>query len=116
MVYVSAAAGIIGLVAVSSVGGLDTPGAAAASTVFVNVGGNISLPCVNASEDARVRWIWDGDRRRSPAAPPPLLGDGSLTLVAATLDDDGIVYTCQDAESNESLHSLLVRVRRRDMY
>ena len=77
----------------------------------VNAGENITLPCGdNSVKNLHVKWVWNTgpDQKRFHTSKK----DGNLSIVGV-VPEDSKVYTCQDTESNQSIHTVLVQVRAR---
>lgn len=101
---------------VASAGG-DVDGLQEArEVVSASEGANITLRCpypsshVEGKDGSGVLWVWDSLQDEGARFDH---SDGGNTLHISSLrPSDQKVYTCQDAESNESLHTVFVKVRK----
>ncbi len=87
----------------------ERPKASSSSkTLIRDVGAvNVTIHCERDDEDKSVNWIFDGRNRNVTFAP-----NGDLVLLNGLEAEDAKVYVCQDADSNESIHTVYVQVKK----
>ena len=92
----------------------DSAGGSGRETISADAGGNVTLHCPVIGGKS-VNWIVVP--RRGLNRPPPkdnnesgsILADGSKVLFDLD-EDDANEYICQDADSNESIHTVFLQV------
>ena len=78
--------------------------------MFANAGDNVTLLCPRQDGGGAVVWIWGAGAAVGAAGRFRPQSDGDLAILALEKEDSK-VYLCQDAESNESIHTVLLQVR-----
>ena len=110
----------------SSFSGVQT--AATNHTVAANEGTNITLKCEGTFGLTDVFWVWGSPMRTEGTSsssgrvgrdPPGEGGSAATRLwtgedgdlhISGVSEGDGRMYTCVDAESNQSIHTVFVKV------
>ena len=87
-------------------------GAGADETVVGDAGSNVTLAC-GGGDPKSVLWVWESASRESGRY---LKTDGGGLVIVTLRPDDNRVYTCQDAETNQSLHSVLLLVMNQTLW
>ncbi|XP_071746083.1 neogenin isoform X2 [Lepeophtheirus salmonis] len=79
------------------------------ATLIFNSGANITLNCQGKSPNRDIAWIQYG-KKVLPSNRIRHESDGRLIIHKVFPRDEGL-YLCQDVESNQSIHSIRLRVR-----
>lgn len=86
-------------------------------TLYADQGSNVTLQCLrDQNSHHSVQWAWgpasSGDGRQGARKRIQPQTNGDLAIFDVHPEDDNI-YLCQDAESNESLHKIFLKVSQR---
>ncbi len=82
-------------------------------TVTGDMGSNVTLTCRRdgggSDDDDDILWVWNSREEERKGGRIVKTGSGNL-VIAALRPSDARIYACQDAENNESIHTVLVQV------